>query len=149
MSTAFAFTPLPESRLDARRQAPLGALSGNWRGEMILDETGESVPFTLLRDQSSDAVVAGRFLFFATRDIAPTGMKLLEASNATFVALVGPYFCPRENAEVMTVFEGTRSGDQIEGTFYTRVQNWRHTLRSGRFAATKGAVHVGSGIRAA
>ncbi|GMV11054.1 MAG: hypothetical protein AMXMBFR55_27880 [Gemmatimonadota bacterium] len=149
MSTTFAFTPLPQSRLDARRQAPLGALSGNWRGEMIVDGSGESVPFTLLRDQSSDAAVAGRFLFFATRDVAPTGMKLLEASNAAFVALVGPYFCPRENADVMTVFEGTRTGDRIEGSFYTRVQNWRNTLRSGRFAATKSALHAGSGNRAA
>jgi hypothetical protein len=149
MSSTFAFTPLPPSRLDARRQAPLGALAGNWRGEMILDGTGESVPFTLLRDQSSDAAVTGRFLFFATKDVAPTGMKLLEASNATFVALVGPYYCPRENADVMTVFEGTRSGDHIEGTFYTRGQNWRNTLRSGRFTATKGALHADSGNRAA
>ncbi len=38
---------------------------------------------------------------------------------------------------VLTVFEGTRNGETIEGTFYTRVQNWRNTLRSGRFTATR------------
>ncbi|MBK6486693.1 MAG: hypothetical protein IPF98_07465 [Gemmatimonadetes bacterium] len=122
-----------------RLPAPLGALAGNWRGEMIIDGTGERVPFTLLRDQSSDAAVAGRFLFFATRDVPPTGMKLLEAANSVFVALVGPYYCPRENADVMTVFEGTRDGQRIEGSFYTRVQNWRNTLRSGQFSATRAA----------
>lgn len=134
---SYAFTPLPPSRRDARSGAPLGALVGNWRGEMTLDGTGERVPFTLLRDHSNDAAVAGRFLFFATKDVAPTGMKLLEAANATFVALVGPYYCPRENADVLTIFEGTRHGESIEGTFYTRVQNWRNTLRSGRFTATR------------
>jgi hypothetical protein len=137
MPNEYAFTPLPPSRLDARMPAALGALAGNWRGEMIIDGSDERVPFTLLRDQSSDAAVAGRFLFFATRDVPPTGMKLLEAANSVFVALVGPYYCPRENADVMTVFEGTRSGEHIEGTFYTRVQNWRNTLRSGRFSASR------------
>lgn len=145
MPNEFAFTPLPPSRLESRLPAPLGALAGNWRGEMLIDGSGERVPFTLLRDHSSDAAVAGRFLFFATKDVAPTGMKLLEAANAVFVALVGPYYCPRENADVMTVFEGTRSGPHIEGTFYTRVQNWRNTLRSGRFTATR----VDSSTRAA
>ena len=77
-----------------------------------------------------------RFLFFATHDVAPTGMKLLEASNNTFVALVGPYYCPPVNADVMTIFEGVRRGQQMEGTFYTRVQNWRDTVRSGHFTAT-------------
>ena len=134
---SYAFTPLPPSRRDARTGAPLGALVGNWRGEMTLDGTEERVPFTLLRDHSHNAAVAGRFLFFATKDVAPTGMKLLEAANATFVALVGPYYCPRENSDVLTVFEGTRNGETIEGTFYTRVQNWRNTLRSGRFTATR------------
>jgi len=145
MPNEFAFTPLPPSRLDSRLPAPLGALAGTWRGEMLIDGSGERVPFTLLRDHSSDAAVTGRFLFFTTRDVAPTGMKLLEAANAVFVALVGPYYCPRENADVLTVFEGTRSGPHIEGTFYTRVQNWRNTLRSGHFSATR----ADSGTRAA
>ena len=137
MPNEFAFTPLPPSRRDPRLAGPAAGFAGNWRGEMIIDGTGERVPFTLLRDQSSDAAVAGRFLFFATKDVAPTGMKLPEAANAVFVALVGPYYCPRENADVMTVFEGTRHGDSIEGSFYTRVQNWRNTLRSGQFSATR------------
>ena len=39
-----------------------------------------STPFTLIRDASVDASVVGRFLFFTTKDIPPTGVKLLEAS---------------------------------------------------------------------
>ena len=35
----------------------------------------------------------------------------------------------------MTIFEGVRDGTTLEGTFYTRVQNWRDTLRSGAFTA--------------
>jgi hypothetical protein len=136
MSTNFAFTPLPPSRTDSRRPTAVAALSGTWRGEMI-DEHGHHEAFTLLRDASVDAAVVGRFLFFATRDVAPTGVKLLEASEATFAALIGPYFDPRENAEVMTVFEGIRRDAVIEGTFYTRVQTWRDTVRQGRFVAKR------------
>ena len=141
MAHQFAFTPLPPSRADMRAEAhkpaAVAALAGNWRGEMVVDGSGDRVPFTLLRDRSSDAAVAGRFLFFATRDVAPTGMKLLEASSNTFVALVGPYYCPRENADVMTIFEGVRCGKKMDGTFYTRVQNWRDTVRSGHFSASQ------------
>jgi hypothetical protein len=132
MPSTFAFTPIPPSR----SSSPISALVGNWRGELI-DGDGGRERFTFLRDASSDAAVAGRFLFFATRDIAPTGVKLLEASSQSFVALVGPYFCPRENTDVLTVFEGIRRGDQLEGTFYTRVLNWRDAVRSGRFVATR------------
>ena len=140
MTTAFAFTPLPPSR----SAAPLSALLGNWRGELV-DESESREPFTFLRDASSDASVAGRFLFFATRQVAPTGVKLLEASSQAFVALVGPYFCPRENTDVLTVFEGVRRGERLEGTFYTRVLNWRDAVRSGRFVATRAEI----GTRAA
>ena len=140
MTTAFAFTPLPPSRT----AAPLSALAGNWRGELV-DENGSREPFTFLRDASSDASVAGRFLFFATRDVSPTGVKLLEASESSFVALIGPYYDPRENAEVVTVFEGTRKGTGIEGTFYTRVHGWRDMIRSGTFSALR----LGNANRAA
>lgn len=136
MSPRFAFTPLPVSRNDVRKPSALAALAGTWRGETI-DEQGKTEAFTLLRDCSNDAAVAGRFLFFATRDVAPTGVKLLEASESTFVALVGPYYDPRDNAEVVTVFEGTRSGGKINGTYYTRVHGWRETIHSGRFTAVR------------
>jgi hypothetical protein len=128
MSPRFAFTPLPPSRSDARKPSVVAALAGTWRGELI-DDKGNKEAFTLLRDGSSDAAVAGRFLFFVTRDVAPTGIKLLEASGASFVALIGPYFDPRENGEVV--------GSTVEGTFYSRLHGWRDTIRSGQFTASR------------
>ncbi len=136
MSPRFAFTPLPVSRSDMHKPSALAGLSGTWRGEMI-DEQGNTRAFTLLRDASSDAAVAGRFLFFVTRDVSPTGVKLLEAANASFVALIGPYYLPSEEADVITVLEGIRNGTDLEGTFHTRLPGWRDSIRSGRFHAAR------------
>jgi hypothetical protein len=119
-----------------RRPAAVDALAGTWRG-CFTDSEGGSDTFTLLRDGSVDAAVVGRFLFFSNPRVSPTGVKLLEANDRAFVALIGPYFDPRENADVVTVLEGIRSGDTIDGTYYTRLHNWRDILRSGRFTASR------------
>ncbi|HSA54459.1 MAG TPA: hypothetical protein VLE53_02090 [Gemmatimonadaceae bacterium] len=134
MSTKFAFTPIPPSRNDAQRPRGVPALAGTWQGRFI-DQDGATEAFTLLRDASVDAAVAGRFLFFSTPSVAPTGVRLLDANEHAFVALVGPYYDAREHAEVVTVLEGVRNGTVLEGTWYTRLHNWRETLRSGRFVA--------------
>ena len=135
MSTKFAFTPIPPSRDDAaRRPQGVAALAGTWQGRFI-DQDGATEVFTLLRDASVDASVAGRFLFFSTPAVAPTGVRLLEANEHAFVALIGPYYDAREQAEVVTVLEGVRNGNVLEGTWYTRLHNWRETLRGGRFVA--------------
>jgi hypothetical protein len=136
MSPRFAFTPLPTSRTDLRKPSALAGLAGTWRGQMV-EEQGTTEDFTLIRDASSDAAVAGRFLFFITRDVPPTGVKLLEAANASFVALIGPYYHPGEDAEVVTVFEGVRRGVDLEGSFHTRLPGWRDSIRSGRFTARR------------
>ena len=96
-----------------------------------------SVPFTLIRDASIDASVVGRFLFFMTKDVPPTGVKLLEASQSTFVALIGPYFDPRENGDVVTVFEGRRDDTRISGKFNTKLVRGYRQVRSGRFVAIR------------
>jgi hypothetical protein len=135
MSTKFAFTPIPPSRSDAaERHAGAAALSGTWHGRFV-DQDGATEGFTLLRDASVDAAVVGRFLFFSSASVAPTGVRLLEANERAFVALIGPYYDTREQAEVVTVLEGIRNGTVIEGTWYTRLHNWRETLREGRFVA--------------
>jgi hypothetical protein len=135
----YAFTPLPlpaaRHDLDSSPVA-IRALAGTWRGN-FLDESGVVRPFTLVRDASPDAAVAGRFLFFVAADIQPTGVRLLEANERAFVALIGPYFDPRDNAEVVTVLEGLRTGCRIEGTFYTKIPNWKGTVRRGEFTAMR------------
>lgn len=96
-----------------------------------------SVPFTLIRDASVDASVVGRFLFFMTKDVPPTGVKLLEASQSTFVAMVGPYFDPREDGDVVTVFEGRRDEGKISGKFNTRLVRGYRQVRAGKFVALR------------
>jgi len=135
-STSFAFTPIPPAR-GSFRPPIMSALSGFWRGHLMTADEDVSVPFTLIRDASVDASVVGRFLFFMTKDIPPTGAKLLEASQSTFVAMVGPYFDPRENAEVVTVFEGRRVDGKISGKFNTRLVRGYRPLREGRFVAVR------------
>lgn len=135
-STSFAFTPIPPAR-GAFRPPIMSALSGLWRGHLMAADENVSVPFTLIRDASVDASVVGRFLFFTTKDVPPTGVKLLEASQSTFVAMVGPYFDPRENAEVVTVFEGRRDEGKISGKFNTRLVRGYRQVRVGRFVAVR------------
>ena len=115
----------------------MAALAGLWRGHLMAADGDVSVPFTLIRDASIDASVVGRFLFFSTKDVPPTGVKLLEASQSTFVALVGPYFDPSENGEVVTVFEGRRVDRKISGKFNTRLVRGYRQIREGKFVAVR------------
>jgi len=131
----YAFTPLPPARNDSD---PVGvrALAGTWRGNFV-DESGVVRPFTLVRDSSPDASVAGRFLFFVAADVQPTGVRLLDANERAFVALIGPYYDPRENTEVITVLEGLRTGSRIDGSYYTKLPQWKGTVRRGQFTALR------------
>jgi hypothetical protein len=133
MSPKYAFTPLPPSRGSGARLQDV--VHGTWRGEFV-DQSGTSRAFAFLRDRSNDAAITGRMMFFVTKDVAPTGVKLLDASAKSFVAMVGPYFDPRENADVITVFEGTRVGHAVAGAFYTRLNGYRENLHEGHFTAT-------------
>ena len=141
MSTSFAFTPVPPARPAAQSRPEIVAeLTGMWRGRLVGtdSEHGAGIPFTLIRDTSADASVAGRFLFFSTKNVPPTGVKLLEASGTTFVALIGPYYDPDEDADVITVLEGRRIGAKLQGTFNSRVVRGRRG-KSGWFVAERGA----------
>ena len=135
-SGSFAFTPVPPAR-GAFKPPIMSALSGVWRGHLMGADEDVSVPFTLIRDASVDASVVGRFLFFMTKDVPPTGVKLLEASQSTFVAMVGPYFDPRENNDVVTVFEGRRVDGKISGKFNTRLVRGYRQVRAGKFVAVR------------
>ena len=138
-STSFAFTPIPPARGNFKPPI-MSALAGVWRGHLMAADDDVSVPFTLIRDASVDASVVGRFLFFMTKDVPPTGVKLLEASQSTFVAMVGPYFDPRESADVVTVFEGRRVDNKISGKFNTRLVRGYRQVRAGRFVALRAEV---------
>ena len=80
----------------------------------------------------------------STKDVPPTGVKLLEASQSTFVAMVGPYFDPRENGEVVTVFEGRRVDGKISGKFNTRLVRGYRQVRAGKFVAVRAESGTGA-----
>ena len=81
--------------------------------------------------------VPGQVFLFTTPTGIAAGMRLLEAGERAFVALIGPYFDPSEAAMVVTVLEGTCEPGRLTGEFHTRRYSWRDTLRSGHFTATR------------
>lgn len=144
-SSSYAFTPIPAARSSVpRRPAILQELSGFWRGQLMASDADVSTPFTFIRDASADASVAGRFLFFSTKDVPPTGVRLLEASQSAFVALVGPYWDSRENAEMVMILEGRRVAERMTGRFNTRFARSSRKGAEGRFVAVRQGAEVGA-----
>jgi hypothetical protein len=116
-------------------QDVVAALSGSWRGRLT-DASGTAESFNLERE-AADNYVPGQVFLFTTPTGIASGMRLLDASERAFVALVGPYFDPSEGAMVVTVLEGTCEPGRLVGEFHTRRYAWRDTLRSGQFTATR------------
>jgi hypothetical protein len=134
MNTTIDLTHIPTSR-DETGQVVVSALSGSWRGRLT-DARGAAESFNLERE-AHDHYVPGQVFLYTTPTGIAAGMRLLEAGDRAFVALIGPYFDPTEGAMVVTVLEGTTESGRLTGTFHTRRYNWRTTLRSGHFTATR------------
>ena len=134
MNTTIALTPISKQR-DETRQDVVAALQGSWRGRLT-DSHGSAESFNLERETVNHYVPGQVFLFTTPTGIA-AGMRLLEAGERAFVALIGPYFDPSEGAMVVTVLEGTCEPGRLSGEFHTRRYSWRDTLRSGHFTATR------------
>lgn len=134
MNTTIDRTPHTSQR-DETGQDVISVLRGSWRGRLTdAQDTAES--FNLEREDVNPHVPGQVFLFTTPTGIA-AGMRLLEAGERTFVGLIGPYFDPTEGAMVVTVLEGAIEPGRLTGTFHTRRYNWRTTLRSGHFTATR------------
>jgi hypothetical protein len=110
----------------------------------MTDDHGSTESFNLERE-AVDHYIPGQVFLYTTPTGIAAGMRLLEASEHSFVALIGPYFDPTEAAMVVTVLEGTCEPGRLQGEFHTRRYNWRHELRRGLFTATR----VGNVSRAA
>ena len=134
MNTMIDLTHIPTSR-DETRQDLVSVLNGSWRGRLT-DARGAAESFNLERE-AVDHYVPGQVFLYTTPTGVAAGMRLLEAGDKAFVALIGPYFDPTEAAMVVTVLEGTTESGGLSGTFHTRRYNWRTTLRSGHFTATR------------
>ena len=135
MNTTIDLTPIPSHRDESSTQSVIGALSGAWRGRLT-DNHGTAESFNLERE-AVDHYVPGQVFLFSTPTGIAAGMRLLEAGERAFVALIGPYFDPAEATMVVTVLEGTIEPDRLTGEFHTRRYNWRDTLRKGQFTATR------------
>jgi hypothetical protein len=134
MKTTIDLTPVSAQR-DGSPSDVVAALAASWRGRMI-DAEGLADSFNLERE-AVDHYVPGQVFLFTTPTGIAAGMRLLEAGERSFVGLIGPYFDPVESALVVTVLEGTTEPGRLVGTFHTRRYNWRTTLRSGQFTATR------------
>ena len=134
MKTTTDVTPIA-AQSDETRADVVGALAGSWRGRLT-DAHGAAESFNLERE-AVDHYVPGQVFLFTTPTGIAAGMRLLEAGERAFVGLIGPYFDPTEGAMVVTVLEGTTEPGRLVGTFHTRRYNWRTTLRSGHFSATR------------
>jgi hypothetical protein len=93
------------------------ALEGTWYG--TVDASDSVGAFSLTQLGSIDGTVVGR-LAFSGSVIAPAEVKLVEATDSSYVALVGPYFDPALDADVIARIEGRVDGDKLQGTFYTQ-----------------------------
>jgi hypothetical protein len=134
MNTTIDLTHNPIAS-DETMQDVVASLSGSWRGRLT-DAHGEAESFNLERE-AIDHYVPGQVFLYTTPTGIAAGMRLLEAGERAFVALIGPYFDPNEAAMVVTVLEGTTESGRLTGTFHTRRYNWRTVLRSGHFIATR------------
>jgi len=135
MTTTMNPTPIPVTRDATTCQDVVAALAGAWRGRLT-DARGAAESFNLEREALDHRVPGQVFLYTTPTGIA-AGMRLLEANEHTFVALIGPYFDPSESAMVVTVLEGTCEPGRLSGSFHTRRYNWRESLRVGQFSATR------------
>ena len=134
MKTTIDVTPIAAQSAEPRSDV-VAALAGSWRGRLT-DAHGAAESFNLERE-TIDHYVPGQVFLFTTPTGIAAGMRLLEAGERAFVGLIGPYFDPVEGAMVVTVLEGTSEPGRLVGTFHTRRYNWRTTLRSGHFTATR------------
>src|SRR5690242_12430169 len=98
MNTTIDLTHIPISRETG--QDVVNALSGSWRGRLT-DARGAAESFNLERE-AIDHYVPGQVFLYTTPTGIAAGMRLLEASDKAFVALIGPYFDPNEAAMVVT-----------------------------------------------
>lgn len=125
---------LPPARI-APAPPVMARLAGVWNGTLYHADAAGGTPFSLLQEDTVDGAVVGRLAFTGTR-MRVADVQLLEASATTYVALVGPYYDPAADAQMVTVLEGRTAGDRLYGTYRVQpVTGGRAT--EGRFVAMK------------
>lgn len=113
-------------------------LSGLWKGTLFGAGDDAETPFSLHQERErAEGAVVGQLAFTGSQ-AAPANVQLLEASATTYVALVGPYYDPKSNAEMVTVLEARTTGDRLYGTYSVRPLSGGRAAQ-GRFVAVRSA----------
>ena len=123
------------------------ALTGAWRGALYPSDSHTGLPFSIVLEATPEGLSAGRFAFTSTM-IPRAEAKLLEAGDASFVLLIGPYYDPYIESDMLTRVEGRRAGDRIFGELYTSKVSGERTAFA-RFMASRGRGSRGAGKPAA
>lgn len=117
-----AYTPLARVRGAAERYTVeprvIAQLAGTWNGTLFLSDSDRGTPFSLMQHPTSD-LYRGT-LAFPKSLLEPADVRLLEASDTTFVALAGPYFDPDMQDDILTLIEARRDGNRLWGNFCSR-----------------------------
>ncbi|MGH7663788.1 MAG: hypothetical protein ACRENI_05775 [Gemmatimonadaceae bacterium] len=109
--------------------------SGEWQGTSYRPGDLTGTPWTLVQSVSVDGSAAGSLTFVGTT-VAPAPVKLIEANDSTFISLIGPYYSPTVNAQVVTRVEGRITRERLWGTFYARPVQGGDEV-TGRFEAVR------------
>lgn len=109
--------------------------TGTWHGVSWRDGSDLAMPWTLVQRAELDGSIVG-LLTFDGLTIPPADVKLVEATDSTYAALIGPYFSPTVGADVVTRVAGTTNGNRIVGTWSAHPVAGGKTT-NGRFEATR------------
>ena len=123
-------------RVTAPAPGAVLALSGAWRGALYPSDSHTGLPFSIVLEATPEGLSVGRFAFTSTM-IPRAEAKLLEAGDASFVLLIGPYYDPYIESDMLTRVEGRRAGDRIFGELYTSKVTGERTAFA-RFMASRG-----------
>ncbi len=131
-----AYTPLVRGSSAAERHTleprVIAQLAGTWNGTLFLSDSDRGTPFSLTQHPTWE-LYRGTLAFPKTL-LEPADVRLLEASDTTFVALAGPYFDPDVQDDMLTLIEARRDGNRLWGSFCSRPADGpRHAKR--RFVA--------------
>jgi hypothetical protein len=86
-------------------------------------------PIALARAAMSGALAGG--FTFVRNGMSSVPVRLLEASSATVVLLIGPYDEPTVGGRAVTVIEARIRGDALVGGYVTRPESRRQDVAMG------------------